>query len=85
MYSVELLKTARKALLRLPRNERQRIQDALEYLAIDPRQPELDVKPLTNSQAWHLRVGNWRIIYEIHDQQLLVQVIRLGSRGEIYK
>ncbi|MFO8154889.1 MAG: type II toxin-antitoxin system RelE/ParE family toxin [Thiohalospira sp.] len=29
--------------------------------------------------------GNWRIIYEIHDQQLLVQVIRLGSRGEIYK
>ncbi|SFD43896.1 mRNA interferase RelE/StbE [Thiohalospira halophila DSM 15071] len=85
MYSVELTKTARKALLRLPRTDRQRIQGKLEYLADNPHHPELDIKPLKGREAWRLRVGDWRIIYEIHDQWLVVQIIRIGSRGEVYK
>jgi len=84
MFSVELTKAARKALIKLPRDEQQRIIAKLETLAENPRHDELDVKPMRGKRSWRLRVGQWRVIYDIHDDRRMVQVIRIGSRGEVY-
>jgi mRNA interferase RelE/StbE len=52
-------------------------------LGANPRPP--GCKKLTGVNAWRIRAGDWRVIYQIHDSRLIVLVIRVGHRREIYK
>ena len=70
-YSVEFAASADKALQRLPLVVQRRIVRAAEGLADDPR-PDGCVKLAGDDNAWRLRVGHYRILYEIHDRRLLV-------------
>jgi mRNA interferase RelE/StbE len=83
MYRVEILRSAAKELQRIHPDDRVRIIDALQNLANDPR-PN-DCKKITNRPAWRIRIGAYRVIYEIHDRELLVLVIAAGKRSEIYR
>ena len=84
MYHVKLSKQADKALRKMPRQEAQRIGAALYRLAADPDEAT-NAKPLTGRLGeFRLRVGDWRVIYRLERQLLLVQVIKIGSRGDIY-
>ena len=82
-YRIEVRPAARKALRSLPRPVVERIDVAILALADTPR-PSGCVK-LTNQEAWRIRVGDYRIIYEIHDAALVVTVIEVGHRRAIYR
>lgn len=85
MYRLLFRKEAAKMLLKIPRNTAQLIRKKLDLLAQDPFQPNLNVKPLEGESAYRLRVGDWRIIYEVNNQKLVILVLRIGARGGLYK
>ncbi len=60
-----------------------RILARLAGLETNPRPP--DVKKLKGRDAWRIRAGDYRVIYEIHDQRLEILVITIGHRREIYR
>ncbi|WP_437228007.1 type II toxin-antitoxin system RelE family toxin [Planctomicrobium sp. SH661] len=83
-YSIELTASADKALQALPVTIQKRIVRAIEPLSDDPRPPGV-VKIAGDDNAWRIRVGDYRIVYEIHNSRLLVLVIRIGHRRDIYR
>jgi len=82
-YQVILPKSVRKELTRLPDDIASRILARLAALEINPR--PADVKKLKGREAWRIRVGDYRVIYEIQDRVLQVIVITIGHRREIYR
>jgi len=82
-YQVIILKSVRKELDRLPDDVASRILARLAGLETNPR--PLDVKKLKGRDAWRIRVGDYRVIYEIHDRVLQIVVITVGHRREIYR
>lgn len=63
---------------------RRRIADAIDGLEKQPRPPGC-VKLKGESDAWRVRVGDYRVLYEIHDRQLRVLVIRIADRRDAYR
>ncbi len=85
MFSIEYSKEARKALKAMPRNTARLIMEKIEALATDPMAPNNNIRKLTNHPGFRLRVGDWRVIYIIYEQTLLIAVVRIASRGEVYQ
>ena len=63
----------------------QRIRERLDRIAIDPYAHYASVTKLQNRPGYRLRVGEWRVIYEIEGNELVILVLRVGSRGEVYR
>ena len=85
MFSIEYSKAARKTLIAMPRNTARQIMEKIEALAADPMAPNNNVKKLTNHPGYRLRVGDWRVVYTIHEQALLIAVVRIAPRGDVYQ
>lgn len=88
MYEVRLTRRAERSLRRIRQGDKgsyRRLVGTLGSLSDDPRPPGVVKLKGIEPAAWRLRVSNYRIVYEIHDDQLLVLVINLGPRGEIYR
>lgn len=83
MYAVEMLRSAQKQLTRLPAEDQERILVAMEALADEPR-PQ-GCSKLTGRDAWRIRVGDYRIIYEIFDDRRVVIVVVVGHRKDAYR
>jgi mRNA interferase RelE/StbE len=83
-YRVEIAHRAVKAIAKLPRQEQQRVRAAIDLLAETPRPPGC-VQLAGEEDTYRVRVGDYRIVYEIHDRVLLVQVVRVGNRREVYR
>jgi len=84
VYRVRIKPAAEKALSRLPTPYRRRMAAAIDSLAHDPRGPGAR-KLSARSDYWRLRVGDYRIVYEIADEVLLVYVVRVAHRREVYR
>jgi mRNA interferase RelE/StbE len=82
-YTVLILPSAQKQLSKLPNAMASRIEDKLLELEADPRPP--GCKKLRGRDAWRVRIGDYRAIYEIHDGKLIVTVITIGHRREVYE
>jgi mRNA interferase RelE/StbE len=83
-YSVELRPSAEKSLDKLDGRSRARILRKIIALAVDPRPP--GVKALTDEQGlWRIRIGDYRVVYEINDAELLVLVVRIAHRSDVYR
>jgi len=82
-YHILIERAAQKQLAKIPQNHQGRIIDAIQLLASNPRPPL--VKKLSGRAAWRIRVNQYRIIYEIHDDELVILVIRIGHRKEVYR
>jgi mRNA interferase RelE/StbE len=83
-YTVQMLPAAQRQLAKLDAPVRKRITPAIDSLAQDARPP--GAKKLQGSEdTWRIRVGDYRILYEIHDRQLLVLVVEIGHRSDIYR
>ncbi|HET9116032.1 MAG TPA: type II toxin-antitoxin system RelE/ParE family toxin [Gaiellaceae bacterium] len=81
-YKIELRPAAVRALRKLEPPVARRVQGAIALLAEDPRPPAS--RPLRGRPAWRVRVGDYRVIYTIEDDVLLVVVVTLGRRRDIY-
>lgn len=83
MYAVELLPSAAKTLSKLELEVRRRIARRIDRLAKDPRQEAIKLRGAED--VWRARVGDYRILYLVEDERLLVLVIRIGHRRDVYR
>lgn len=81
-YRVELRPAAARALRKLPPEVSPRIQGAIELLARDPRPPA--ARALQGRPGLRVRVGDYRIVYAVEDDVLLVVVVTVGHRRDVY-
>jgi len=84
IHRVRFTPRADRELRKLPREAQVRVGKRIDALADDPRPRQ--AKPLhgTLKGRWRLRVGDYRVIYEIHDNVLVVLVVAVASRGGAY-
>ena len=81
-YRIELRPAAARALRKLDPPVARRLQGAISLLAQDPRPPA--ARPLKGRPGLRLRVGDYRIIYTIEDDILLIVVVTVGHRRDVY-
>jgi len=82
-YRVEFTTAAARQAKKLPRPVRDRVLDAIEDLGEDPR-PHGAKKLVGEKTAWCIRIGDYRVIYDVLDTGLIVSVVRAGHRREVY-
>ncbi len=82
-YSVSIKQSAAKALSKIERADRLRLIDAIDQLATNPAAGGV----LKGEYAGlrRIRVGNYRVVYEVQDQKLVILVVRIGHRREVYR
>lgn len=83
MYAVEFLPSAARALSKLERTVQRRISRRIDRLAGDPRADAVKLRGADD--VWRARVGDYRILYVIEDQRLVVVVVRVAHRREAYR
>ena len=82
-YSILLARSAAKELERVPTKDRQRIVTRIGMLAENPR--PVGVEKLSGGDKYRIRQRDYRILYEIVAEQLIVTVVRIGNRREVYR
>ncbi len=82
-YTVILPRSVQKQLARLDVNVQSRIEDSLGTLQETPR--PAGAKKLKGRDGWRIRVGDYRVIYEIQDKVLQIIVIQIGHRRDVYR
>lgn len=83
-YRIEYAKGVDKDLRKIPTKTADRIAGAIDKLALEPRPPG-SVKLVGFDIEYRIRVGDYRVIYQIHDSVLIVLVIEIGHRKDIYR
>lgn len=83
-WTITLSPAAARQLRKFDPQVRRRIQAALELLAVEPRPPAA-VQLVGGAGEWRVRTGDCRIVYEIHDDRLVVLVLRVAHRREVYR
>lgn len=82
-YEILIEKSAQRVLARISQPHQDRILRAIESLRSHPR-PQ-GAKKLSGRDAWRIRVGDYRVIYEINDDESIVLIVTLGHRREVYR
>jgi mRNA interferase RelE/StbE len=85
VYKITYTTQAAKALLKMPRNIAQLIREKMEQVAVDSFASIANSKKLQGRSGYRLRVGDWRVIYEINKDQVVIIVMKIAPRGEVYK
>ena len=84
VYKVVTTRSFAKALSRLPVNLQKRIVEKIKAVAADPYASHNNVTKLQGRDGYRLRIGDWRVIYELHDDRLELWALEVGPRGGIY-
>ncbi len=86
MYKLIIHKKALKFLKKRNDNEKVQIDAKLKLLKSNPypTNEQLDIKKLQNSNFYRLRINDYRFIYEIIDDELIILLLQAGNRGDIY-
>ena len=82
-YRLLIKASAAKELESLPRKDRQRVADRIRSLSVNPR--PTGSEKLTDADRYRLRQGDYRILYEIHDREVVVLVVKIGNRRDVYR
>ena len=83
-YRIEVKRSAAKALKKIPKPDQKRISERIDNLA--ENLPNPDTTKMKGNNPFHkVRVGDYRIIYEIQDDVLLILIIKIGHRKDIYR
>lgn len=85
MHRILFTKQAQRSLQKLPKDLSTTIRNKLELIAEDPYAQHRNVTKLQNRASYRLRVGNWRVIYEIRNEELVILVLKIAPRGEVYR
>ena len=86
MYSLLFLTSAKKEFKKLDKSAQKIIKEKLKLLAEDPECLKNNIKPLKGEYKgkFRLRVHQYRIIFQLKDKELVITIIRIGHRKEIY-
>jgi mRNA interferase RelE/StbE len=84
VYRLEITKPAIRGLRRLPANTARLIRGKLDQLAEAPVGVRRNVKPLTGRPGFRLRVGDWRVVYELDHARRRLIVLDIGPRASVY-
>lgn len=83
-YEIEFTRAALKSFDKLQTRDQRRISEALDELERDPR--HVNTRKITGSEdLFRVRAGDYRIVYRIEDEELIVLIVRLGHRREVYR
>ena len=82
-YEVRFRKSVSKDLHPIPKKDVQRIIAVIDALADDPRPPQS--RKLSGSEKYRFRCGVYRVLYEIQDDVLVVCVVKVGHRKDVYR
>lgn len=83
-YKIEISTSAEKALKKIPNKDITKIVDAIQILAINPY-PDICRKLSGEENTFRIRQGNYRIIYEVLGKKLLILILKIGHRKDIYR
>ncbi len=83
LYTISMARSAQKALSNLDRTVQKRIRDAIDNLSVNPR-PASAIMLKGRHGSLRIRVGDYRVVYTIRDDVLVVAVVALGHRSDIY-
>lgn len=85
-YRVELTKSAKKEFDSLPTKLQGKVVEALKFLSENPFSELLRIKKLKGAPSlYRIRIGDYRIVYEVRNEVLLVLVIKIGHRKDVYR
>ncbi len=84
MYEITYKKSAAKTLAKMPAKIACQIMNNFQLIA-KQETDDLDIKKLQNRDGFRLRVGGYRAIYQVFDEILTIEVVKIGSRGDVYK
>lgn len=85
-YQVQFTKSAAKELKALPKQDAIKLSEAILFLSINPYSDLLNIKKLRGAQGYfRLRVQDYRIIYSVNNDILMIKIIKVGHRKEVYK
>ena len=84
-YEVHIHPKARKELAGLPRKVQRRLDRKIRQLAREPRGPSARPLGAAGPDIWRLRSGDYRVIYQIQDERLVVLVVKVGHRKDVYR
>ena len=83
-YRIEFKRSAAKALEKVPKRDRKRIRDKIDSLAVNL--PDPNITKIKGDNPFHrIRVGDYRIINEIQNDILVILVLKIGRRKDIYR
>lgn len=82
-YALEIKRSAQKSIRSLTKRDAERVRDTINDLAEDPT--PRGASSVTGTSFLRVRVGNYRIVYEVRREELLILVIRVGHRREVYR
>lgn len=82
-YKIVFRKSVSKDLKSIPKKDVKRILETIQSLATNPRPPQS--KKLSGQERYRMRQGNYRILYSIEDDKLIITVVRVGHRRDIYR
>ena len=83
-YKIEITASAEKSLKKIPKKDLEKVVEAIQVLAISPF-PSGCRKLKGEEDVYRVRQGNYRIIYEVIENKLIVLVLKIGHRKDIYK
>lgn len=82
-YRIVIKKSAAKEIERIEKKDRIRIIDKIRSLAEDPH--PVGSKKLSRQEKYRIRQGNYRILYQVKNEELIINVVKVGHRRDIYK
>ncbi len=84
MHRIQVLPSAARELRKAPVSVRHRLISAIDRLSTQPRPP--DARKLRGTdEVWRIRVGDYRVLYQVRDDVLLVLIIKVGHRRDVYR
>jgi mRNA interferase RelE/StbE len=84
MYTIVTTKSFDKALAKIPATARRRIVAKIKEVAANPYASNNNLRKLQGREGYRLRIGRWRVIYELRNDRLAMLILEVGARGGIY-
>jgi mRNA interferase RelE/StbE len=85
VYKIVFTTQAAKSLQKVPRNTANLVREKLGQIANDPYASIPNATKLQGRSGYRLRVGDWRVIYEINKTDVVIMVLKIAPRGEVYR
>jgi mRNA interferase RelE/StbE len=85
MWELVYSRDAQRSLRELVRNDRERIVQKLKALAVNPQARNVNVAKMKGSHHYRLRIGDWRVIFDLNTKGRVIEILVIKSRGSAYR